>query len=85
MRLAGLIIGVLLMVSAGYAQKDWPVYGGDLANTRYSSADQINAQNVSKLRQAWVYDTRADAGQKAQYQTTLDSYKKGDLAKAEGE
>ena len=30
-------------------------------------------------------ESLADAGQKAQYQTTLDSYKKGELAKAEGE
>jgi len=39
-------------------QTNWPAYGGDPANTRYSTLDQINTSNVSKLAQAWVYDTR---------------------------
>ncbi|MGB7196776.1 MAG: PQQ-binding-like beta-propeller repeat protein [Acidobacteriaceae bacterium] len=36
---------------------DWPVYGGQLAGDHYSALTQINRQNVSELRRAWVYDT----------------------------
>ena len=36
---------------------DWPVYGGQLASDHYSALTQINRQNVSKLRRAWIYDT----------------------------
>jgi len=45
-----------LTASAAVAQSgnDWPMYGGDYANTRYSALDRINATNVSRLRVAWV-------------------------------
>ena len=36
---------------------DWRVTGGDPANTRYSSLDQINRGNVAQLRPAWTYHT----------------------------
>jgi quinoprotein glucose dehydrogenase len=36
---------------------EWPTYGGDLANTRYSPLDQINATNFSKLQLAWSFKT----------------------------
>jgi quinoprotein glucose dehydrogenase len=36
---------------------EWPTYGGDLANTRYSPLDQINASNFSKLEVAWRFKT----------------------------
>jgi quinoprotein glucose dehydrogenase len=36
---------------------EWPTYGGDLANTRYSPLDQINASNFSKLQLAWSFKT----------------------------
>src|SRR5687768_4209283 len=32
-------------------------YGGDLASTRYSPLDQINAGNFSKLEVAWRFKT----------------------------
>jgi len=32
---------------------EWPTYGGDLASTRYSPLDQINASNVEDLEIAW--------------------------------
>jgi quinoprotein glucose dehydrogenase len=32
---------------------EWPAYGRDQANSRYSPLDQINAGNVKKLRIAW--------------------------------
>src|SRR5262245_21079034 len=36
---------------------EWPHYTGDLAGTRYSPLDQINADNFSKLEVAWRFKT----------------------------
>ncbi|MEC7263078.1 MAG: hypothetical protein VXW38_05020, partial [Bacteroidota bacterium] len=38
--------------------KDWPVYGGNRNNKRYSPLGQINKENVQNLEVAWVYDAR---------------------------
>jgi glucose dehydrogenase len=46
-------------------QTDWPAYGHDAANQKYSPLNQINTGNVSKLVQAWTYDTRPDGGDRA--------------------
>lgn len=35
--------------------KDFPVYGGNKANTRYSPLTQINADNVKDLQLVWKY------------------------------
>ena len=35
----------------------WEAYGGDNLQTRYSSLDQINLSNVSRLQVAWRYST----------------------------
>jgi glucose dehydrogenase len=58
---AGAVLPALLSGQTG-----WPSYGGDPANTRYSALDQITPQNVSKLAQAWVYDTRPGGATKTQ-------------------
>src|SRR5712691_8589553 len=39
---------------------DWPMFGHDLAATRYSPLKQINAGNVAKLKLAWRMPYRAD-------------------------
>ena len=39
------------------ADKNWPVYEGDFASSQYSRLDQINLQNVKKLKVAWIYHT----------------------------
>jgi quinoprotein glucose dehydrogenase len=36
---------------------EWPQYTGDLAGTRYSPLDQINAENFNKLEVAWRFKT----------------------------
>src|SRR5436190_2829283 len=41
----------------GTKSGEWPTYGADLANTRYSPLDQINATNFSKLQLAWSFKT----------------------------
>jgi glucose dehydrogenase len=37
---------------------DWPMYGHDLASSRFSPLSQINADNVAKLSVAWSYPMR---------------------------
>src|SRR5712691_316550 len=46
-------------MSAEFGAKngEWRTYGGDLANTRYSPLDQINASNFNKLEVAWRFKT----------------------------
>ena len=34
-----------LLAQTGAKNGEWPTYGGDLGNTRYSALDQINAGN----------------------------------------
>jgi quinoprotein glucose dehydrogenase len=41
----------------GAKNGEWRTYGGDLASTRYSALDQINASNFSKLQVAWRFKT----------------------------
>src|SRR5499427_8293859 len=41
----------------GAKNGEWPTYGGDLGNTRYSALDQINADNFNKLEIAWRFKT----------------------------
>src|SRR5258708_2669521 len=35
---------------------DWSLHNGDIANSRYSSLDQINAANVSRLALKWTFE-----------------------------
>src|SRR5947207_5302105 len=42
------------------AAGDWPVYGHDLAGTRYSPLTQITTANVNKLAQSWTYKLASD-------------------------
>ncbi|MGH6897947.1 MAG: PQQ-binding-like beta-propeller repeat protein [Geminicoccaceae bacterium] len=37
------------------AAQEWTHWGGDAASTRYSPADQINAENFASLEVAWVW------------------------------
>lgn len=37
--------------------KEWRFYGGDPGGTRFSSLDQINRCNVTRLQPAWTYRT----------------------------
>ncbi len=58
-----LTLAALLAVTSAprtYAQSgsDWPMYGHDLASSRFSPLSQINADNVAKLTVAWSYPMR---------------------------
>jgi len=51
-------LAMMLAVSAGHAQQgarngEWRYHSGDLGSTKYSALDQINKDNVSRLRIAW--------------------------------
>ena len=64
---AGVIASVAMLASNAMAQgdmasmnasgNDWVMPTGTYNNQRYSSLDQINAQNVSKLQVAWTFST----------------------------
>src|ERR1700677_381125 len=62
-----LLAPVSLSAQAGTASGEWPTYGGDLGNTRYSPLDQINAENFSKLEVAWRFKTDS-LGPRPEYQ-----------------
>ncbi len=48
----------LLWLSAGaLAQTEWPSYGNDPGAMRYSSLEQIRADNVDRLTLAWTFRT----------------------------
>ena len=54
--MAVVIVGVATVTIRGQWKPragEWATYGADLASTRYSPLDQINAQNVGGLEIAW--------------------------------
>jgi len=61
--IAALAIGVALDATGHLRAQtrpksgEWTTYGGDLASTRYSPLDQINADNFNKLEVAWRFKT----------------------------
>ncbi|MEQ1885270.1 MAG: PQQ-binding-like beta-propeller repeat protein [Bryobacteraceae bacterium] len=46
-----------LSAQTGAKNGEWPTYGGDTGNTKYSALDQINASNFGKLEIAWRFKT----------------------------
>src|ERR1044071_2118150 len=60
--LKGLLVAALF-ASRAYAQTSagWPVYGGDLASTKYSTLTDINRTNVGQLKVAWEWKTGESA------------------------
>ncbi len=58
-----LVIALTLLAATTLpAQTDWPAYGGDAHQTRYSTLKQITRANVAKLQVAWQYDTADGTG-----------------------
>lgn len=41
--------------------RNWPIYGGDYSNSRYSPLTQINTTNVANLVPRWIHQTGAVA------------------------
>jgi len=53
-RILGLSLAVAASSTLAQSGDEWVTYGGDYANTRYSTLTQINSKNASKLRVAWI-------------------------------
>jgi quinoprotein glucose dehydrogenase len=51
------LAGSAVAVDGQAAKGEWPAYGGDPGNTRYSALDQITAENFSTLEVAWRFKT----------------------------
>jgi alcohol dehydrogenase (cytochrome c) len=49
-----LTLGGLVSNAAAQTGAVWGVYGGDTANTRYSTLNQVNTSNVGRLKVAWA-------------------------------
>src|SRR6185369_15284869 len=46
------------LLRAASEPQNWLTYGGSYKSQRYSALDQINRQNVSRLKVAWAYQMR---------------------------
>lgn len=46
-----------VMASNGVRKGEWRFYGGDQGSGKYSPLDQINRENVQKLKVAWSWDS----------------------------
>jgi len=45
----------LSLICVGQTAGDWPMYSHDAQSTRFSELTQINASNVSQLKEAWTF------------------------------
>ena len=66
-----LLSSAVLALAAGCAPRDpgeWPHHGGDLASSKYSALDQINAENFAQLEVAWRWES-ADVRLQGAYDT----------------
>ena len=57
-RVFGSLAATILSAGTAAAQagRDWPVWGGDNAGTKYSTLRQIHRGNVRELERAWVWE-----------------------------
>ena len=59
----GMLSGPLATPARAESGNEWIAYGGDSANTRYSTLKEINAQNVKDLKVAWAFPLGVLEGQ----------------------
>ncbi len=72
---ASILAASLLLSACSHphgASVDYPAYGGNKANNRYSPLRQIDLTNVARLQLAWIYNS-ADTAQTATASTTARS------------
>ena len=62
--MTGAIDGAAIVANAK-TTNDWPSYGLDYAETRFSKLDKINADNVKSLGLQWSYNLGSDRGVEA--------------------
>src|SRR6476469_9868600 len=53
--LAGASLATAASLAMAQAGNEWPHYGGDQWNSRYSTLNQINTGNVSSLKVVWMH------------------------------
>ena len=56
-RLTAILFFSFGLSTNAFAQEDWISVGNDRGCMRYSTLDQINTKNVTKLKVAWEYKT----------------------------
>ena len=58
-RTAGLVLSLTAPLAGATSLPDveWPVYGGDPGASKYSPLDDVNRDNVARLRLAWSWET----------------------------
>jgi quinoprotein glucose dehydrogenase len=65
-------IGLLILSSCSRGprnQSDWPTYGGNQAQNRYSPMNQVNLEDVKNLEVAWTYHSVDTTERKGQRET----------------
>ena len=65
LHLKALALGAIASVALAAQAQNWPVYGGDTGNTRFSQATQINTGNVNKLKVAWALQLGSNRSQES--------------------
>ena len=50
-------VWLLLGMSVGVRAQEWPVYSGEPGGSKYSRLNEINRENVTRLRPAWTFHT----------------------------
>jgi PQQ-dependent dehydrogenase (methanol/ethanol family) len=65
LHLKALALGAIASVAIAAQAQNWPVYGGDTGNTRFSQATQINTGNVNKLKVAWALQLGSNRSQES--------------------
>lgn len=64
---ASALLATSLLASSAAAESgnQWTTYGGDAANTRYSTLSQIDTKNVKSLKVAWAFPLGVLEGQES--------------------
>ena len=55
--LTPLSLAVIVLAFGCGTNTDWPLYGRDYSNQRFSPLKQINRENIDQLTLAWSYHT----------------------------
>ena len=74
-RIALLLVWTIAAPYAHATETDWPAYGNDPGSAKYADLDQLNANNVAKLRVAWQWQSPDNALVKADPKKTPWGFK----------
>ena len=74
-RIALLLVWTIVAPYVHATETDWPNYGNDPGSAKYADLDQLNANNVAKLRVAWQWQSPDNALVKADSKKTPWGFK----------